>query len=94
VGQRRAGRKIRAVVAFSSNFAVGGRGLYFISQGASVNNASIEYFDVFAGRLTRLCAVGGKRWERGVALSPDEKWFMYSVVDRSDTKLMMVDKPW
>ena len=80
-------------LSYFSNFAVGERRLYFISQGASVTDTSIEYFDVFAGRRTRLGAIG-KQWWYGVALSPDEKWLMYSVVDRTDSKLMVVDKPW
>jgi Tol biopolymer transport system component len=80
-------------LSYVSNFAVGERGLYFTSQGASVSDTNIEYFDVFAGRRTRLSAIG-KQWWYGGALSPDEKWLVYSVVDRIDNRLMVVDKPW
>jgi Tol biopolymer transport system component len=82
-----------AGLSYSLNFAVGGRGLYFLSRDASVTDTNIEYFDLSTRKQTRLGVIG-KRWWFGVALSPDEKWLMYSVVDRIGSNLMMVDSAW
>ena len=80
-------------LSYSSNFAVGERGLYFMSRGVSSSDTSIEYFDLSTRKRTRLGAIG-KRWWFGIALSPDEQSLMYSVVDRIDSNLMTVDSPW
>jgi hypothetical protein len=48
-------------VSYSSNFAVGRTGLYFMSRGGPSNDTAIEYFDLTSRRRTRLAGVG-KRW--------------------------------
>lgn len=80
-------------LSYSSNFAVGEKRLYWMSRGVSGTDTSIEYFDLSTRKRGRFAGIG-KQWWFGLALSPDEKSLMYSVVDRIDSNLMMVDNPW
>lgn len=78
-------------VSYSANFAVGDRGLYFLSRGHSFYDAAVEYLEFGSLIRTRLTGLGGRRWWYGVALSPDQQWFMYSVVQNMNSNLMVVD---
>ena len=80
-------------LSYSSNFAVGRTGLYFMSRGGPVNDTAIEYLDLASQRRTRLAGIG-KRWWFGIALSPDEKSLLYSVVENMSDNLMLVEKAW
>ena len=51
----------------------------------------MEYLEFGSLTRTRLAGLGGRRWWYGVALSPDEQWFMYSVVQSMNSNLMVVD---
>ena len=77
-------------VSYSSNFTVGREALYFVSRDGPAENTAIERIDLTSLTRTRLIAVG-KRWWFGVALSPDERWLMYSVVENMNSNLMVVD---
>jgi eukaryotic-like serine/threonine-protein kinase len=74
----------------SINFAVGSRGLFFVSRGQSMYDTAVEYLEFGSMTRTRLAGLGGRLWY-GVALSPDEQWFMYSVVQNEDSNLMVMD---
>ena len=78
-------------LSYSTNFAVGARGLYFVSRGESMYDTAVEYLEFGSLTRTRLAGLGGRRWGFGVALSPDEHWFMYSVVQSVNSNLMVVD---
>ena len=78
-------------LSYSVNFAVGDRGLYFVSTGESIYDAAVEYLEFGSLTRTRLAGLGGRRWWYGVALSPDQQWFMYSVVQNMNSNLMVVD---
>ena len=78
-------------LSYSLNFVVADRGLYFVSQGDALKKASIEFFDYSSGK-TRTLAPLGKPWWFGVALSRDRQQLLYSVIDRADSNLMLVDK--
>ena len=78
-------------LSYSANFAVGDSGLYFLSRGESVNDAAVEHLAFASLTRTRLADLGGRRWWYGVALSPDQQWFMYSVVQNMNSNLMVVD---
>ena len=78
-------------LSYSLNFVVADRGLYFVSQGDALKKASIEFFDYSSGN-TRTLAPLGKPWWFGVALSRDRQQLLYSVIDRADSNLMLVDK--
>jgi serine/threonine protein kinase/Tol biopolymer transport system component len=78
-------------LSYSNNFALGDRGLYFVSRGESMYDTAVEYLEFGSLTPTRLVGLGGRRWWYGVALSPDEQWFMYSVVQNMNSNLMVVD---
>jgi len=80
-------------LSYSLNFAVGHTAIYLMSRGNSANDTAIERFDLVSRARTRLATIG-KRWWFGVALSPDEKSFLYSVVDGMSSNLMLVEKAW
>ncbi|AMY08495.1 Serine/threonine-protein kinase PknB [Luteitalea pratensis] len=78
-------------LSYSVNFAVGDRGLYFVSTGESIYDAALEYLEFGSLTRTRLAGLGDRRWWYGVALSPDQQWFMYSVEQNMNSNLMVVD---
>jgi serine/threonine protein kinase/Tol biopolymer transport system component len=78
-------------LSYAINFAVGARGLFFVSRGESMYDTAVEYVDFGSLTRTRLAGLGGRRWGYGVALSPDARWFMYSVVQNENSNLMVVD---
>jgi WD40 repeat protein len=78
-------------LVYSINFAVGARGLYFLSRGESMYDTAVEYLEFGSLTRTRLAGLGGRRWWYGVALSPDQHSFMYSVVQNENSNLMVVD---
>jgi Tol biopolymer transport system component len=78
-------------LSYAINFAVGARGLFFVSRGESMYDTAVEYLEFGSLTRTKLAGLGGRRWGFGVALSPDEQWFMYSVVQNENSNLMVVD---
>ncbi len=75
----------------SLNFVVAKRGLYFVAVGDAPHKTSIDFFEFETGKQTTLLNLG-KQWSVGMALSPDEKSLLYSVVDSAGSNLMLVDK--
>ena len=80
-------------LSYSTNFALGSRGLYLMARGESSYDTAIDYVDLASRSRKRLTSIG-KRWWFGLALSPDEKSLLYSIVESSDANLMLVDKAW
>ncbi|AMY08471.1 respiratory response protein A [Luteitalea pratensis] len=78
-------------LSYAINFAVGDRGLYFVSAGESRFDTAVEYLEFGSLTRTRLADLGGRHPWFGVALSPDQHSFMYSVVQNVNTNLMVVD---
>jgi Tol biopolymer transport system component/DNA-binding winged helix-turn-helix (wHTH) protein len=72
------------------NFAVAKRGIYFLSVGNRQNETSLDFYDYASRKRSRLVGVGKPFWW-GMALSPDEKSLLYSVVDNAASNLMLVD---
>ena len=77
-------------LTYSLNFVVADPGLYFLSVGSAPLTTAIEFYDDVRKTRTTLLRVG-KRHSVGMALSPDKRWLLYSVVDSSGTNLMLVD---
>jgi hypothetical protein len=72
------------------SFAVANNGLYF-AVGNTPVTASIDFFEFGTGKRTTLLKLG-KRWFIGLAISPDQKYLVYSVIDSLSRDLMLVDK--
>jgi hypothetical protein len=72
------------------NFVVADQGLYFLAQGDTPYKTSIDFFEFATGKRSTLLNVG-KQWFVGMALSPDQKSLLYSVIDNAGSNLMLVD---
>jgi Tol biopolymer transport system component/DNA-binding winged helix-turn-helix (wHTH) protein len=77
-------------LSYALNFVVGDRGLYFLAVGDAPNKTSIDFFEYATGKRTTLLNLGKPYWW-GMALSPDQKSLLYSVVDSAGSNLMLVD---
>ena len=71
-------------LSYAINFAVGDRGLYFVSMGESSYDTAVEYLEFGSLTRTKLADLGRRAWWFGAALSPDQQWFMYSVVQNEE----------
>jgi Tol biopolymer transport system component len=72
------------------NFVVATRGIYFLGVGNRRNETSLDFYDYASGKRSKLVTVGKPFWW-GMALAPDEKSLLYSVVDNAGSNLMLVD---
>jgi hypothetical protein len=85
-------------LSYAYNFAVGRRGIYFVSIDGPVQYLSpgrsartfLEHYEPGTATRTLLQQLKKPFWF-GVALSPDELWFAYSVIDQHDSDLMLVE---
>jgi hypothetical protein len=53
---------------------------------------SIDFFEFATGTRTTLFDIPQAEWSYGMAVSPDQRFLLYSTIDRSDINLMLVDK--
>ena len=54
--------------------------------------AVIEFYSFATGRLARVAELAkGKDYDIGLSVSPDDKWILYSQLDRYDSDLMLVE---
>jgi hypothetical protein len=89
-------------LSHSLNFVVADRGLYFLALGdaqlstismftSSPQKTSIDFFEYATGKRTTLFKVGKRSWI-GMALSPDQRSLLYSVIDTAGANFMHVDR--
>jgi Tol biopolymer transport system component len=77
-------------LSYALNFVVADRGLYFLAFGDAPSKTSIDFFEYATGKRTTLLNLGKPYWW-GMALSPDQKSLLYSLVDSAGSNLMLVD---
>jgi hypothetical protein len=77
-------------LSYAANFVVGDRGLYFLALGNAPYKTSIDFLEYATGKRTTLINLGKQYWN-GMALSPDHKSLLYSVIDSAGSNLMLVD---
>ena len=84
----------------SLNFAVAQKGLYFVSGSSTVvgllgdtplGKDRIDFVDFKTGRRRTILELG-KRSSFGIAVSPDERYLLYSVTNSVSRNLMLVDR--
>lgn len=75
----------------SLNFVVADRGLYFLALGDAPQKTSVDFFEYATAKRTTLFKVGKRSWI-GMALSPDQRSLLYSVIDTASTNLMLVER--
>jgi Tol biopolymer transport system component len=73
------------------NFAVADDGLFFTAQGDRPRTSTIDFFEFKTGKRTTLVKLNKPSWI-GVALSQDQQYLLYSMVDSAGSNLMLVDK--
>jgi hypothetical protein len=85
------------------NFVVADRGLYFLALDKAVPGpqtqvldrarqpTSIDFFEFATRKRARLFSVGKQAWV-GMALPPDQRSLLYSVIDSAGSNLMFVEK--
>jgi hypothetical protein len=77
-------------LSYALNFVVADRGLYFLAVGDTPYKNSIDFFEYATGKQTTLLNLRKQYWS-GMALSPDQKSLLYSVIDSAGSNLMLVD---
>ena len=78
-------------LSYSLNFVVAARGIYFLATSGGRRQTTLDLFDFPSGKRSTLAHIGKPFW-LGMALSPDEKSLLYSVVDSAGSNLMLVDR--
>jgi len=78
-------------LSYTLNFVVAARGIYFLARGGERHQTTLDLFDFASGKRSTLAGVGKPFWW-GMALSPDEKSLLFSVVDSAGSNLMLVDR--
>jgi Tol biopolymer transport system component len=78
-------------LSYALNFVVSERGIYFLAVSDKPDKTSIDFFDFETRKRTTLLKVAKQHWY-GMALSPDHKSLLYSVIDNAGSNLMLVDK--
>jgi Tol biopolymer transport system component len=77
------------------NWAVGKRGLFFLDydKAADPPVAAIKFYDFLTGRIDQLGWTSRKptTWKTGLALSPDERWLLFSQVDGAGSNIMLAE---
>jgi len=77
-------------LSYSLNFVVTDRGLYFLAVGDAPEKTSIDFFEFATGRRTRIVDLRKRFWF-GMALSPDGKSLLFSLVNSAGSNLMLVE---
>jgi Tol biopolymer transport system component/DNA-binding winged helix-turn-helix (wHTH) protein len=83
--------KVLDGLSYSLNFAPVAEGIYFVSATPETKRGAIEFFDFATGRR-RVLVTLNKEWYYGVALSPDHRQFLFSVLDHAGSNLMFADR--
>lgn len=78
-------------LSYSLNFVVATHGIFFLATSSGRQQTSLDFFDFASGKRSTLASIGKPYWW-GMALSPDEKSLLYSVVDSGGSNLMLVDR--
>ena len=76
-------------LSYSLNFVVAERGLYFLAVGDAPEKTSIDFFEFATGTRTKIVDLGKPFWY-GMALSPDRKSLLFSLVNSAGSNLMLV----
>jgi dipeptidyl aminopeptidase/acylaminoacyl peptidase len=82
--------KVLDGLSYSLNFVTIESGIYYLALGDTPRQTSIRFFD-FANSKTRPMLELGTHWWYGMAISPDQRPLVYSVVDSAGSNLMLVD---
>jgi len=82
--------KVADGLSYSLNYAVGNRGLYFVSMVEAPDKGALEFVDLRTRTRTTLARLDKPFWW-GMTLSPDERFVIFPMVDSAGSNLMVVD---
>jgi Tol biopolymer transport system component len=74
-----------------SNFAVTGRGLYYMTQPDTRSDTKLVQFVSFADNKTKEVATLKQGVYQGFSISPDERWLLYAPNGRGGSNVMLVE---
>ena len=77
-------------LSYSLNFVVADRGLYFLTVRDAPEKTSIDFLEFATGTRTRIVDLRKPFWF-GMALSPDGKSLLFSLVNGAGSNLMIVE---
>jgi Tol biopolymer transport system component len=77
-------------LSYSLNFVVADRGLYLLAVGDAPGKTSIDFVEFATGTRSTIVELR-KPWWYGMALSPDGKSLLFSLVESAGSNLMLVD---
>jgi len=78
-------------LSYSLNFVPVDKGIYFLAARGGADRTSIDFFDFALGKSVTLLRLGRRRWWYGMAVSPDRRFVVYTVVDSAGSDLMLVE---
>ncbi|HEY1340993.1 MAG TPA: hypothetical protein VGF59_25955 [Bryobacteraceae bacterium] len=75
------------------NWALGANGIYYLDYPDSGDGARLQFFDFRAGAGRTIAPLSHRPvvGDTGLAVSPDEKWILYSQVDRAGSDIMLAE---
>ena len=77
-------------LSYSLNFVVANKGIYYMVAREGADRTSIAFLD-FATEKTATLLTLDKPWWYGMAISPDQRSILFSVVDNAGSDLMLVE---
>jgi Tol biopolymer transport system component/serine/threonine protein kinase len=72
------------------NWALTDQGIYFTNSDRP-EKPVIEFFSFATGKATKLTSFDRRIFGTGIALSPDGRWLLFSLIDRQGRNIMLVD---
>jgi hypothetical protein len=75
---------------FLGNFAIVNEGIYFIPRADSAGRSSIQFFNFATKRMRSIITIE-KPVSRGLSVSPDGRWILYTLLDQTGSDLMLVE---
>jgi dipeptidyl aminopeptidase/acylaminoacyl peptidase len=82
--------KVGDGLSYSLNYALGDRGLYFVSMLEAPDKGALEFVDLRTRTRTMLARLDKPFWW-GMTLSPGERLVIFPIVDSAGSNLMVVD---
>jgi hypothetical protein len=83
-------RQVLGDLSHWASFAVVDQGVYFIPRFEWAAGSSIQFFN-FANEKIRPIAATERPVSRGLSVSPDGRWILYSQGDQGGSDLMLVE---
>jgi Tol biopolymer transport system component/DNA-binding winged helix-turn-helix (wHTH) protein len=77
-------------LSYSLNFVLADQGIYFVALHGASDRTSIDFYSFATAKTTSLLRLD-KPWWYGMAISPDQRAILYSVVDHAGSDLMLLD---